>query len=650
MEIPGYTIDREIGQGGMAVVYLATQQSLDRRVALKVIKPSLAADVEFAQRFLQEGRIVAQLVDPRIVTIYEVGSHGDLYFMAMEYLPGGTLAERMRSGLSLSESLNIARILAGALDVAHRQGFVHRDIKPHNILFREKGEPVLADFGLAKVLRGADLMAKAGISVGTPRYMSPEQIRGLTVDARSDWYSFGVVLYEMLSGQVPFAADDSFAMAFKQLAEPVPDLPVALARFQPLLDKLLAKDPQRRYASANEFIAALDEVVEQPEPPLGTPITGSDVVPSFPSSVVDTRRTVIALAGLFGLLVLGAYGLLLKPDMFKPNPAAFQAPVHADQAKALFDEQLRRVQEYLAAARKEYQQGDLESAKQRIAQGLQIMPDHPELLAIRASIQAMEEKRRQAEDFLVQAQQHYQAGDLKGSLQAVEAGLAQVPDHPELLQLQEDLTAQVAALQQEADQHLEQARFLLQTGDLDASLAEVDLGLVLVPDSPDLLALRQEIVTKQAPVVPPLTALLAECDAHFQADRLTGGAGNNAWACYREVLRQDPENAQARRGLRLIADRYAEWAELALRQDDWASAYAFLDRLEQVNPQAPQLIPLRAEAVRGERAAHAEAEARSRAEAEARSRAEAEARARLEAQQNRITTRSRAVEEALRSR
>jgi serine/threonine-protein kinase PpkA len=659
MEIPGYTIDREIGQGAMAVVYLATQQSLGRPVALKVIKPALTADEDFTKRFLREGRIIAQLIDPRIVTIFDIGSHGTLYYLAMEYLPGGTLADRIRTGLNLTESLSIARTIAGALSVAHQQGFVHRDIKPQNILFRDNGAPVLTDFGVAKALNSSTLMTKAGVSLGTPRYMSPEQIRGLAVDARSDWYSFGVLFYEMLTGRIPFAADDSFALAFKHLTEPVPSLPTELAVFQPILDKLLAKDPAERYSSSEQFIAALERTEDQPAAGTGAPGPEAEAaVPSRPpAGGISTRQTALVLGVLAALLIGGAYWFSRQPAGIGAAPGIIETPRPPDQAQTPGTPEEQRFaagREYLAVAEQELRQGALESAQRQIALGLQIAPEHPELLALRASIQAMQEAQRQAaeqaeaaqrqqqaQELLTQAQQLSQAGDLQGSLQAANEGLARVPDHPELLALQQDVAARQAAeqqqaetarRQQQAEQHLAQARVSLRADNLEASLAAVERGLVQVPNNPDLLAMRSEIITRQAQAQPPVAAMLAECAGHVQANRLTTGRGGNALACYTEVLRQDPGNAQAQAGLQRIAERYIGLAESALRQSDVAKADSFLDRLEQVNPRSPQLAALRAEAARVEAAARAR-EAEAGAQAEAAARAEAEERARIEAQE-----------------
>ena len=258
MHIPGYEVQREIGQGGMALVYLALQESLNRDVALKIIKSGLTENEEFAQRFIREGRIIARLNHPHIITVYDIGAYEGAYYLSMEYLPGGTLQQRIQSGLSIQDALLIARALASALSYAHQGGIIHRDIKPQNILFHNNGYPVLTDFGIAKILGSTTMVTRAGLSLGTPRYMSPEQVRGLEVDARADIYSFGILLYQMLTGRVPYTAEDSFVLGMMHVTAPLPDLPIELNRFQPLMNQMLAKDPDRRLQSAQEFVTELD--------------------------------------------------------------------------------------------------------------------------------------------------------------------------------------------------------------------------------------------------------------------------------------------------------------------------------------------------------------------------------------------------------
>lgn len=263
LNIPGFDIDRMIGEGAMATVYLALQRSLERKVALKIMAPALAADASFCERFLREGKTLARLAHPHIVTVHDIGNAGEHYYMAMEYLPNGTLSERIAAGLSPEQGLQYIRQIASALGYAHSQGLIHRDVKPANILFRADGTAVLSDFGIAKSLDDSTQFTQVGFAVGTPNYMSPEQARGLDIDGRADLYALGVVLYEILVGELPYMGTDALSTALAHLTQPLPELPLQHSRYQTLLQRLLAKNPDERFNDAGELLAALDA---QPAP------------------------------------------------------------------------------------------------------------------------------------------------------------------------------------------------------------------------------------------------------------------------------------------------------------------------------------------------------------------------------------------------
>jgi serine/threonine protein kinase len=267
VEIPGYSVLRTLGAGGMATVYLAVQESLEREVALKVMAPVLAANADFCQQFLKEGRITAKLSHPHLVTVHDIGSYRGTYYMASEYLSAGSLRERLQSGLGVHEALNIAHDLASGLTYAHEMGFVHRDVKPGNILFRANGAAVLADFGIAKAIKSISSATMAGNAIGTPDYMSPEQAQASPVDGRTDIYSLGAVLFEMLTGRKPYVANDPYVVALKHVTDPVPKLPEAMAWLQPLIEQTMAKDREQRFATGDAFMAACDALLR--EHPLG---------------------------------------------------------------------------------------------------------------------------------------------------------------------------------------------------------------------------------------------------------------------------------------------------------------------------------------------------------------------------------------------
>ncbi len=259
---PEYRLKKKLGQGGMATVYLATQVKLDRLVAIKIMSPRMSQNESFRKRFVREARTLAKFRHENIITIYEVESIDGLWFLVMEYLESGDLKERMRSGMTRAEILDVIRQTASALDYAHSHNYVHRDIKPENCMFDKTGRLVLTDFGIARTAdnEGTQL-TRMGVSIGTPSYMAPEQFESSNVDARADIYSLGVMFYELLAGAKPFRSDSAAGMLFKHATEPVPPLPDDMSDLQPLVNWMLAKDPNDRPDTAAEVVQQLDSLI-----------------------------------------------------------------------------------------------------------------------------------------------------------------------------------------------------------------------------------------------------------------------------------------------------------------------------------------------------------------------------------------------------
>lgn len=261
-EIPGYQLLKQIGSGGMATVFLAVQISLDRKVAIKVLRTSGDDDPERTEkRFLREGRTLAKITHKNVCGIYDIAKVDDLAYIAMEYLDGGTLVDQLKRGVSVGESIAIVVQVASALEEAHKLGIIHRDLKPANVMLRGGRVPVLTDFGIARELTASQTRITAeNMIVGTPIYMSPEQVSGGEVDGRSDLYALGIMFHELLTGQPPFKGDTPIAVCMQHLTAALPTMPVSLTDLQPVMDRMLAKRREDRYSSMSEFTHALREV------------------------------------------------------------------------------------------------------------------------------------------------------------------------------------------------------------------------------------------------------------------------------------------------------------------------------------------------------------------------------------------------------
>ncbi|HLY28223.1 MAG TPA: protein kinase [Aggregatilineales bacterium] len=263
-----YEVRERLGIGGMATVYKGWDTNLDRWVAVKVLHDHLVEQAGFKERFEREAKVVASLSHPNIVQVFDFDTVTvntvPVYYMVMAYIPGKSLknlmddAHRQNERLPLSQVSNVMRGVLSALDYAHKQGMVHRDVTPANILFNEQGQAVLTDFGIAKIVSGTRL-TQSGMTVGTPMYMPPEQGTGDTADSRSDIYSMGVILFEMLSGEAPYQGDSAVALILKHINDPIPSVRATNADLTPAMDSVvmraLAKDPADRYATAADFLA-----------------------------------------------------------------------------------------------------------------------------------------------------------------------------------------------------------------------------------------------------------------------------------------------------------------------------------------------------------------------------------------------------------
>jgi eukaryotic-like serine/threonine-protein kinase len=321
-----YTLLRRLGSGGMADVWLAEDSHLQRQVALKVLHARFAQDREFVERFRREAEAAAGLQHPHVVAVFDRGDVDGTYYIAMQLLEGRSLKALIDAGLTPEQAAGLVRQVLEAAGFAHRHGVVHRDLKPQNVIVDAEGKATVTDFGIARA--GASEITQVGSVMGTPHYLSPEQAQGQEVTAVSDLYSVGVILYEALTGRVPFEADSAVAIAMKQVSQ-APQRPSSInPTVSPALDavtmRALAKDPGQRFQSADAFVAALDAALREPGvagqgtaafAPLPPPVLGPEEAAAAAAAEEERRRAnwlwgALAVAVLLGILA----GLALTRD------------------------------------------------------------------------------------------------------------------------------------------------------------------------------------------------------------------------------------------------------------------------------------------------------------------------------------------------
>ena len=261
-----YELIEKIGEGGMAVVYKGKDRLLNRYVAIKILRPEFTKDEQFIESFKRESQASARLSHANIVGVYDVGKEGNIHFIVMELIDGKVLSEviKEKGRIEYKEAISIIRQVASALSLAHKNQIIHRDIKPHNILITSTGVAKLADFGIAKAVSAATIVGGNNKIMGSVHYFSPEQARGAYVDERSDIYSLGIVLYEMLTGKVPFDGDNPVSIALMHINDPMPSLTKEVPGIPPQLEKIVNKATEKyqsnRYKTVDEMIKDLDDI------------------------------------------------------------------------------------------------------------------------------------------------------------------------------------------------------------------------------------------------------------------------------------------------------------------------------------------------------------------------------------------------------
>ncbi|MGA9370473.1 MAG: serine/threonine-protein kinase [Solirubrobacterales bacterium] len=333
-EFGGFRVERTLGRGGMGIVYLATELRLDRQVALKVIRADLAGDESFRARFRSESRTAAAVEDPRVVTVFGAGETDGLLYVSMRYVAGRDLGRMVEADgpLPPEDAARLIAQVADGLDAVHAAGLVHRDVKPHNVIVGDEGDAYLTDFGLAKAIASTTGLTMTGEVIGTVDYMAPEQIEGRRVDARTDVYALGCVLFHAITGRVPFAERESSAKMWAHVHEAPPSAAGSGASvLDPVIRRAMAKDPVERFPSAGDLgraavAATRGEAVTEPEHVVGAgeaaPLPETvrlsrdpSLPPTDPLPRPRRRRRLIAILAILLLASLGAAALIEVPRL-----------------------------------------------------------------------------------------------------------------------------------------------------------------------------------------------------------------------------------------------------------------------------------------------------------------------------------------------
>ena len=534
--IPGYSIIRELGEGGMASVYLATQHSLERQVALKIMSPLLNSDPGFAARFRREARIVAQLSHASIVPVFEVGEHQGRCYLSMEYLPGGDLKHLLLANrCDVSEASQMCVALCGALDFAHRKGFVHRDIKPENILFREDRTPVLTDFGIARALDSGRSMTVAGVLVGTPGYMSPEQVKGLELDGRSDLYSLGVVFYEMLTGTEPFTAQSSLSLALKQVSDVLPSLPPEHALYQDFLDCLTAKDREQRFASGAEVIRALNLIST----------TGQGAKQRLPRPVAEPAEAAPSPAA-------AAFARTLLRPRTAPRPRT-PAPAHATAKTTEIPTPM--------------------PAKRAVRRRVLLVAASSVALIVAASWIIGGQRNAPPPVNTAPPRTALIISQFPAPEMLTPASV--IPEPPTVTFAHETPSGTGPAVQSKHSREESGQRQTARSRLIQQRVAELQAAQLQEQDA-------------------RIQELLVRARSEYAAGALWQPAGANAADDYREILRMQPQSADAVVGARRVADILAAEAARTESARDIYTTRLLIDRIEALQPDQPQLADLQA--------------------------------------------------------
>ncbi len=566
ISIPGYEIDKKIGSGGMAEVYLGHQISVDRPVAIKIMSSALAVDESFAKRFVKEAN-VGSLSHQNIITVYDAGKIDDNHYIIMEYIDGGDLATLIeKKSLTFEQKIIIVKQIAAALGYSYSKGFIHRDVKPENILFREDGTPVLADFGIAKAVSAATNLTSVGTAIGSPFYMSPEQTRGQEVDHRSDLYSLGVVFYELLCGYKPFESGDTYAIGIKHISEEIPPLPQPLAQYQPLLDTMLAKDPNQRYQNSEQFVNAIEmamgaggaTVIQSainPAEPLKRRVSDKNSIDNTGDHNKKGKKKIPMLIAVTSMAVIAAGAVLyFNSDKADDLSVTVEPQIFKSTKQQQQDSQSKKANELALQIEKK-----LFIAEQLALHISKDLVKREELINLYREILVLDDSNQAAAAgletiavlYLDEAQENFKNKKISVAKEGVEKSLDLVETR-EGMELQKNIDKYEARLQLNLSQKLKkeakQKRPIPTQLKLKDQVSKNPVSESLVSTSLEAEKQRQASQRDKK-----IRSLLQKADIRLDGKKLIKPAKDNAYYYYQQVLKVDTRNQSAKSGLEDIA-------------------------------------------------------------------------------------------------
>ncbi len=569
--IPGYKIVRFIGKGANATVYLAMQESLNRYVALKVLekfeRPAQAV------RFFNEGQIVASMNHSNIITIYDIGTAGSQQYIAMEYLDDGSLRDKIDQKPGPAEALDIVQAIGNALHFVHNRDIVHRDIKPENILFQKHGVLKITDFGVAKTLDRDMNLTMDGTALGSPYYLSPEQAEGKELDGRSDIYSLGVILFEMLAGHQPYEGDSQIEVLFGHLNKPIPPLPDKHRHFQGLIEKMMAKKADDRFSSAREMLDYINALRER-EPAANRSRPGNPdrrarsraATPPRQKPKNATPRARPWLISIAALILIGSLvGLLWPSSSSKNTPPETTEQTDTNTALPSTDDEI---------------------------------PTHSVQSAESAVLTAPEDATPPEALANILPTATTTEPDLTEDTEAQPPPADETVVDPEYTDLPPEYTNPPV---EDAAPTVGKQTALASNEDSSDTVQTDAMPAPSTPDTtepPEPPAAPPEPHADQSAANPadadnaidPVAALLTQAQEALRKYRLTSPKNASAYYYYKQALKLEPNNRKARNGIRSIASRYATLAKKALKKGHEDKAKTFVKRGLRLNPANKTLL------------------------------------------------------------